>query len=114
MNRVALIGALLVAGSGAAWCQDRPEEPQPIACVPRQETRALFFEKKLVPPFKVMHEAAILGQAEAIDIQLCRFQTALVYDVTLLTRDGRVVHRLFAAATGGPLGGGLPGSLDRP
>ena len=109
MNRVALIGALLVAGSGAAWCQDRPEEPQPLVCVPRQETRALFFEKKLVPPFKVMHEAAVLGQAEAIDIQLCRFQAALVYDVTLLTRDGRVVHRLFAAATGGPLGGGQPG-----
>jgi len=113
MNRTALIGALLVAGSGAAWCQDRPEEPQPLACVSHAETRALFFEKKLVPPFKVMHAAAVLSQAEAIDIQLCRFQATLVYDVTLLSRDGRVVHRLFAAATGGPRGG-PPGGRDQP
>ena len=57
-----------------------------------------------MPPFRVMREAAVIAQAEAIDIQLCRFQTALVYDVTLLGRDGRVIHRLIAAATGVPLG----------
>ena len=46
----------------------------------------------------------MIAQAEAIDIQLCRFQAALVYDVTLLGRDGRVIHRLIAATTGIPLG----------
>ncbi len=105
MNRVALIWAVTALGCGAAWCQDRPAEPQPLACIPPAETRALFFQQKLVPPMRVMREAGFVGQAEAIDIQLCRFQAGLVYDVTLLSRDGRIVHRLFAAATGAPLGG---------
>ena len=107
MKRAAFIGAVMALSSGTAWCQDRPEEsqPQPLVCVPPAETRALFFEKKLVPPFRVMREAAIVSQAEAIEIQLCWFKGALGYDVTRLSREGGGVHRLFAGARGAPLGG---------
>ena len=104
MKRVALIGVMVALMQGAASGQERIEEPQPLVCVPPAQTRELFFQDKLVPPFRVMREAAVIAQAEAIDIQLCRFQSGLVYDVTLLGRDGRVIHRLIAATTGVPLG----------
>lgn len=102
--RVALIGAVLALASGAAQAQAPPEEPQPLFCVAPAKARQLFFEKALVPPIRAMRQAAAGAGAEAIDIQLCFFRGALVYDVTLLDRNGSVTHRLMSAATGGPLG----------
>ena len=105
MKRAALIAVCLAFGVGTARSQDRPpEQPQPLACVPPGRARELFFEKKLVPPFRIMRQAANLAGAEPIDIQLCWFRGGLVYDVTLLGRDGRLIHRLIAAPTGEPLG----------
>lgn len=105
MKCVVLIAAMLAFSFGTARAQSAPEEPQPLACVPPEQARALFFGEKLVPPIRAMRQAAALTGSEAIDIQLCRFRGALVYDVTLLDRDGRVVHRLMSATTGAPLGG---------
>ena len=104
MTRAALIGAMLALGCGAATAQAPPEEPQPLACVPRPRARELFFEKGLVPPIRAMRRAAELTGAEPIDIQLCSFHGGFVYDVTLLGRDGPVTHRLMSATTGAPLG----------
>lgn len=105
MTRTAPIAAMLAGWCGIAAAQAPPEEPQPLACMPPARARQVFFEEKLVPPVRAMRQAALLGDAEAIEIQLCRFQSGLVYDVTLLGRDGRVVHRLMSATTGSPLGG---------
>ena len=106
MKRTALIAVFWVLAAGSARSQDRPPEqqPQPLACVPPGRARELFFEKKLVPPFRIMRQAAVQSGSESIDIQLCWFHGSLVYDVTLLGREGRLVHRLIAAATGEPLG----------
>jgi hypothetical protein len=60
----------------------------------------LFVANKLIQPFRVMREAARGTRADAIDIQLCRLQGALVYDVTLLGPEGRILHRLFSATNG--------------
>lgn len=105
MTRAVLFGSVLALSCGAALAQAPPEEPEPLVCVPPARARELFFDEKLVPPIRAMRQAAILADSEAIDIQLCRFKGALVYDVTLLDRDGRVVHRLMSAVTGAPLGG---------
>ena len=105
MIRSVLFGALLAASSGTALAQAPGDEPQPLACVPASQARELLFQQKLVAPIRAMRQAAMLAGAESIDIQLCRFQGMLVYDVTLLDRDGRVVHRLMSANTGAPLGG---------
>lgn len=105
MMRTALILAALAAGCGAALAQGPPDDAQPLACVRPARARELFFEKGLVPPIRAMRQASDLAKAEAIDIQLCWFRGDLVYDVTLLGRDGPVTHRLVAAATGVPLGG---------
>ena len=104
--RAVLIGATLALGwGGAAQAQAPPDEPQPLRCVPPARARELFFEQNLVPPIRAMRQAAGLSGAEAIDIRLCWFRGALVYDVTLLGRDGPVTHRLMSGATGAPLGG---------
>ena len=106
MKRAALIAVCLVVAAGTARSQDRPqpEPPQPLACVPPARARELVFAQKLVPPFRIMRQSAVLSGSESIDIQLCWFRGGLVYDVTLLSRDGRLVHRLIAAPTGEPLG----------
>lgn len=91
--------------SGIASPQTRRDGLPVLACVSSAETRDLFVTNKLVQPFRVMREAASAAQAEAIDIQLCRAQGSLVYDVTLLDRDGRVVHRLVSAANGAAYNG---------
>lgn len=91
--------------SGVASSQTRNEGPLALACVSSAETRDLFVANKLVQPFRVMREASKVAQAEAIDIQLCRAQGSLVYDVTLLDREGRVVHRLVSASNGAAFNG---------
>lgn len=91
---------LMVTGSAPA--QTRNEGPLVLVCVSAEESRELFVADKLVSPLRVMREASRVLQAEAIDIQLCRAEAVLVYDVTLLDRDGRVVHRLVLATNGSP------------
>lgn len=95
----AMVAVSILMSGGAARSQIREGVP-PLACVSSAETRDLFVANKLVQPFRVMREASKAEQAEAIDIQLCRAQGLLVYDVTLLNRVGRVVHRLINASNG--------------
>ncbi|WP_237479856.1 PepSY domain-containing protein [Lichenibacterium dinghuense] len=104
MTRAALILAVLALECGPALAQGPPDDVAPLACVRPARARELFFEKGLVPPIRAMRQASDLSNAEAIDIQLCWFRGELVYDVTLLGRDGPVTHRLVSAATGTPLG----------
>ena len=104
MTRVALLLAALASSCGAALAQGPSDDVQPLLCTSPARARELFFEKGLVPPIRAMRQASNLANAEAIDIQLCWFRGELVYDVTLLGRDGPVTHRLVSAATGSPLG----------
>ena len=104
MIRAAFLLAVLASGCGAALAQGTSDDVQALLCTSPARARELFFEKGLVPPIRAMRQAANLANAEAIDIQLCWFSGELVYDVTLLGRDGPVTHRLVSAATGVPLG----------
>lgn len=104
-NRAMKLAAAVLAisaslWSGPAWPETRVEGPPVLVCVSSAETRELFVSARLVPPFRVMREVARNAQAEAIDIQLCRAQGLLVYNITLLDRDGRVLHRIVNASTG--------------
>ncbi len=111
MHRVAIVVTLFgVVFAVPAWCQIQSEDMSREACLSSGESRDLFVADKLVPPIRVMRETARNQQAEAIDIQLCRTQGMLVYDVTLLDAQGRVLHRLVNAVTGVL----LPGNPARP
>ncbi len=99
-----------------AAAQPRFEGP-PLVCVSSAETRDLFVANKLIQPFRVMREAGRATRADAIDIQLCRLQGALVYDVTLLGPEGRIIHRLFSATNGTVVNGrpmAVPGRAESP
>ncbi len=105
MRRAALFGALLAAFTGVAGAQPLPpDEPRPLECVGPAKARELFFSHGLVPPIRAMRQAAAASGAEPIDIHLCWFHDTLVYDVTLLDRNGPVTHRLMSGTTGAPLG----------
>lgn len=106
MIRTFLIGVVLALSCRVATAQAPSEEPppQPLLCVGPERARQLFFEKGLVPPIRAMRQAAASAGAEAIDIQLCWFRGELVYDVTLLDRNGSVTHRLMSGMTAAPLG----------
>ena len=105
MMRAALLGAVLAFRFGAAAAQPLPpEEPQPLLCGGPAKARQLVFEQNLVPPIRAMRQASAASGAEPIDIQLCWFHGELVYDVTLLDRNGPMIHRLMSGMTGAPLG----------
>ena len=65
-----------------------------------------------MPPIRAMRQASALAGAEAIDIQLCWFRGELVYDVTLLGRDGPVTQPARVGRDGPPAGG-APETLTR-
>lgn len=110
MRLAPLVAAVLALGQGGtASSQSLSEDPQPLACVSSRESRDLFVAKKLAQPFRVMKDTATSASAEAIDIQLCRFGSNLVYDVTLLNQEGRVFHRLVSAVTGAAINAQPPG-----
>jgi uncharacterized membrane protein YkoI len=51
-----------------------------------------------------MRSAASRSQAEAIGVKLCRWSEELVYEMSLLRRDGRVIHVFVNAKTGLAIG----------
>ena len=101
MKFAALAAALLTPLLVGAAASQTPGAVLPrIVCLSMSETRDLLTSNDLVKPFRAMREASQIAQAEAIDIQLCRIQGVLVYDVTLLDDDGRVLHKLIGASSG--------------
>src|ERR1700674_5748148 len=61
-------------------------------CLSAAETREAIRAHKLIEPFRAMGDASGRAQSEAIAVRLCRSNEKFVYDITMLRRDGRVVH----------------------
>ena len=55
---------------------------------------------RLVQPLVLMRRAAGDLHAEAVDGRLCRWNNELIYEISLLRRDGHIVRVLFNAANG--------------
>lgn len=96
---VVIIAAYL--GSGAAA---RTEPEQERVCFSAAETRDKILAHGLFEPFRAMRSAAGRLQAEAIGIKLCRWSEELVYEMSLLRHDGRVIHVFIDAKTGQAIG----------
>ncbi|MFZ3325274.1 MAG: PepSY domain-containing protein [Methylocella sp.] len=82
---------------------DREPEPDRV-CFSTAETREKILAHGLFEPFRVMRNVASRSQAEAIGIKLCRWSEDLVYEMSLLRRDGRVIHVFVNAKTGQVIG----------
>jgi hypothetical protein len=80
-------------------------EPEPEhRCFTTAETREKIPANGLFEPFHVLRSAAIRLQAQAIGVKLCRSRGELVYELSLLRRDGRIIHLSADAKTGEIIG----------
>lgn len=71
-----------------------------VNCTPAGQAHDLLIQQKFVAPFRALGEALRGGQGDAVGVQLCRLGELFVYDITMLQRDGRVLHTLVNARTG--------------
>lgn len=69
-------------------------------CYSTGETREKIAANELSEPFRAMQKAAARLQAEALGAKLCRSRDALVYEISLLRHDGRIIRSYVDAKTG--------------
>ena len=93
---IAVFAAAYLGSSAAARTEPEPGR----VCFSTAETREKILAHGLSEPFHVMRSAASRSQAEAIGVKLCRWSEELVYEMSLLRRDGRVIHVFVNAETG--------------
>ena len=70
------------------------------ACLNAAETRDMVKSHRLLEPFAALKFAGAQRKAEALSARLCRTGDDFVYEITLLHRDGRLMHVEMEAATG--------------
>jgi uncharacterized protein YpmB len=85
---------LAIGGTG------RTEPEQTRVCFSTSETREKILNHGLSEPFDVMRSTAGRLKADAIGVKLCRRSENLVYEISLLRHDGRVVQTFVDAKTG--------------
>jgi uncharacterized membrane protein YkoI len=102
-----------VMACAAAWCAlaacsaAYPAEAELHAaaaakpvCLNAAETRELVKSRRLLEPFAALKFAGAQRKAEALSARLCRTGDDFIYEITLLHRDGRLVHVEMEAASG--------------
>lgn len=82
------------------------EPPRARSCYSTAETREKIAADGLSEPFQTMRNVAVQTQAEAIGAKLCSRSDELVYEISLLRLDGRVIRMFVDAKTGRTVGSG--------
>jgi uncharacterized membrane protein YkoI len=99
----AVMAALAMLCRAGAWCAlmgcaaAYAAEVEPHAAA---ETRELVKSRRLLEPFAALKAAGVQRKAEPLSARLCRTGDDFVYEITLLHRDGRLVHVQMEAGTG--------------
>jgi hypothetical protein len=91
--------ATAVAAVRGAEAQQRALPAKPV-CLSAAETRDAVKTRKLLEPFAALKFAAQQRKAEALSAKLCHVGDEFIYEITLLHRDGRLVHVQMEAGTG--------------
>lgn len=78
----------------------RTEPERSRVCFSTAETREKIVMNQLSEPFHVLRSTAGRLKAEAIGVKLCRLNESLVYEISLLRHDGRVIQTFVDAKTG--------------
>jgi hypothetical protein len=95
----ALCALMARAPVRAAEAEARPVAAKPV-CLNAAETREMVKSRRLLEPFAALKFAGAQRKAEALSARLCHTGEDFVYVITLLHRDGRLVHVEMEAATG--------------
>ncbi len=69
-------------------------------CLNPAETREFIKAHRLIEPYAALKFAAEKRKGEALSAKLCHIGDEFIYEITLLHRDGRLVHVAVEAATG--------------
>jgi hypothetical protein len=69
-------------------------------CLNAAETREMVKSRHLLEPFAALKFAGAQRKAEALSAKLCRTGDDFIYEITLLHRDGRLVHVEMEAGNG--------------
>ena len=97
----AAVSCALMAYVAANTARAEPPRagPRPV-CLNAAETREMVKSRRLIEPFAALKFASAQRKAEALSARLCRAGEDFVYEITLLHRDGRLVHVEMEAASG--------------
>jgi hypothetical protein len=105
----ALHGAALVCAvgfvvnfAGVARADEKVNQPErpPSGCLSETEIRDEVAAKRVVPQVVALRAARAAGGGEVVRARLCRGQDGLIYAITALKRDGKVLRIDVDAATG--------------
>ena len=99
--------ALLAAASLFAGSPVQAAQPAKRLCLSPAETLEAVGAGSLVEPRRTLREAAENARAEALGARLCRWDDDLVYEITLLRQDGRVLFVYVDASSGKAVGSSL-------
>jgi hypothetical protein len=94
---LSLATAAVAARGAEAQQHVLPAKP---VCLSAAETRDAVKTHKLLEPFAALKFAAQQRKAEALSAKLCHAGDEFIYEITLLHRDGRLVHVQMEAGTG--------------
>jgi uncharacterized membrane protein YkoI len=99
-SRAAVLSlAMTAATANATEAELHPAVAKPV-CLNPAETREEVKAHRLLEPFAALKFAAAQRKAEALSARLCRNGDEFIYEITLLHRDGRLVHVEMEADTG--------------
>ncbi len=105
------MAALATLCRAGAWCvlmgcaaangaEVEPHAAAKKVCLSAAETREMVKSRRLLEPFAALKAAGAQRKAEPLSARLCRAGDDFVYEITLLHRDGRLVHVQMEAGTG--------------
>lgn len=107
MAALALVcrAAFFILSATCAWTPAALAEPSRAArstptCLSAAEARQEVRSHSLLEPFAALKAAAAQRKAEALSARLCHAGDEFFYEITLLHRDGRLVHVEMNAGSG--------------
>ncbi len=86
----------------AAEAESHAPATKPV-CLSASDTRDQVKAHKLLEPYAALKFAAQQRKAEALSAKLCLSGDDFVYEITLLHRDGKLIHVEMDAGTGKPI-----------
>jgi uncharacterized membrane protein YkoI len=95
MKEMVIVFAALLAAAAPAFAAEGER-----VCLDAAQTRAAVRDHGLTDPGTAQRTAATQARAEALRARLCRWNEVYVYEITLLRRDGKVMHVNVRAADG--------------
>lgn len=78
------------------------DAPARLQCFTMAQARSKMEAQKLADPFRCMRDIALRLQAEPLGARLCQLGEGLIYEISLLRRDGHIVKILVDAFSGRP------------